>query len=66
MQYLPGFVNDFLGHLYLRRVTSISAIFYVLISSVFIANITLRQGFVAEKVDVSMAMFSKKFSSIIR
>ena len=39
VQYLPGVVNDFLGHLYLRRVTSVSAIFYILIVSVFIANI---------------------------
>jgi hypothetical protein len=36
--YMPGFVNDFVGHLFLRRVTSISAIFYVLILAAFFAN----------------------------
>jgi len=37
--YMPGFVNDFVGHLFLRRVTSISAIFCILILAAFFANI---------------------------
>lgn len=37
--YLPEFVNDFITQLSLRRITSLSAVLYIIIFSTFFANI---------------------------
>jgi hypothetical protein len=39
--HMPGFLNDFVNNLSLRRVTSISAIFYTIVLASFVANIVM-------------------------